>query len=353
MKALILSCETGGGYTDISVAVKEKLEDHGHEVTLFDLHSQKGDSSGGFLRRRSGAQTESDNELMVQQYLEENSFDVIIATHVVSAVLLSVLRGSLVPFPNVIHVASDYTCVPFIEDTLCDYYVIPSQKLTAEYCRRGILREKIFPLGIPVRTPFLTGISRDEARAKCGLVENAYHILLAAEGLSGRRVRRTVKLLQTYLGQNPKARLIIFGMRKGLYERLNAKYKNDERITLWWELPEPAMYMRACDVMISNAYGLSSTEAAVLGTALIQYAPATGCERHNAEFFTRYGMSIAVRRPGTGLLQALRMLEDAAVREDMIKAQHFHISQLAAVEIADIAEMAATSVDTDQAGALT
>ncbi|MBQ8814128.1 MAG: hypothetical protein IJZ85_06525 [Lachnospiraceae bacterium] len=351
MKALIVSCEAGGGCTDISVAVKEKLEDHGHEVTLFDLYRDKGETTGSIFRKKAKRGAGSQSDLM-RQYLEENPYDVIIAADVLSAILLSVLRSSLISLPKVIYVASDYTCAPFTEDTWCDHYVIPSQKLTAEFCRRGIPKEKVIPLGMPVRKMFLTGIGKADAGAEIGLAEDRYNILMSAVGLSGRKLFRTVRMLQTYLDRNRRARLIVFGVNQKVGRRLQTRIENDGRITLMQELSTPAMYMRACDVMIAGAQGSVSTEAAVLGTALIQYMPSSAYERHNAEFFSRYGMSLVVKRPGTGLLRALKVLEDEAVRRDMIKAQRFHISQLATAEICNLAETPALSVETGSAGVL-
>jgi processive 1,2-diacylglycerol beta-glucosyltransferase len=41
-----------------------------------------------------------------------------------------------------VFIATDYTCIPFTEETDCDYYVIPSEELTEEFVKRGIPRER-------------------------------------------------------------------------------------------------------------------------------------------------------------------------------------------------------------------
>ena len=37
---------------------------------------------------------------------------------------------------------TDYTCIPFWEETDCDYYMIPHQSLIPEIVKRGIPEEK-------------------------------------------------------------------------------------------------------------------------------------------------------------------------------------------------------------------
>ena len=49
---------------------------------------------------------------------------------------------------------TDYTCIPFWEETDCDYYVIPHEELKEICIKRGIPEEKLLPFGIPVSRRF-------------------------------------------------------------------------------------------------------------------------------------------------------------------------------------------------------
>lgn len=51
-------------------------------------------------------------------------------------------------------IATDYACIPFWEETNCDDYVIPHKDLIPEFASYGIPKEKLLPLGIPVRPAF-------------------------------------------------------------------------------------------------------------------------------------------------------------------------------------------------------
>lgn len=38
-------------------------------------------------------------------------------------------------------IGTDYTCIPFWEETNCDYYIIPHEDLADEYIKRGVPKE--------------------------------------------------------------------------------------------------------------------------------------------------------------------------------------------------------------------
>lgn len=61
-------------------------------------------------------------------------------------------------------IGTDYTCIPFWEETDCDYYVIPHEDLIDEFAKRGVPREKLLPWGIPVRQNFMKEWDKREAR---------------------------------------------------------------------------------------------------------------------------------------------------------------------------------------------
>lgn len=94
-----------------------------------------------------------------------------------------------------------------------------------------------------------------------------------------------------------------------------------------------ADYVRACDIFLSKPGGLSSTEAAVVGTALVHITPIPGCENRNMDFFVQNGMSLAVTAPQTQLLDACDSLMNVVAREKMIENQHRVIPRDASIAI--------------------
>ena len=180
MDALILSCGTGGGHNSAGEAIEQALSARGHCVTKLNPYLLKSEKTAqtvnnayirlvqkipgafGAAYRLGNAYRKLPisspvyelNKLMVpllKQYLTENRFDCIVTTHLFPAEIITNLKRKGKTVPPTYFIATDYTCIPFTEETDCDYYIIPAEELTDEFAARGIAREKIVPLGIPVK----------------------------------------------------------------------------------------------------------------------------------------------------------------------------------------------------------
>ena len=88
------------------------------------------------------------------RFLEANAFDVIVTPHLFPAETLTAMKRRGTLKQKTVAIATDYTCIPFWEETDCDYYVIPHEDLKEEFAAKGIPEEKLLPLGIPVRQSF-------------------------------------------------------------------------------------------------------------------------------------------------------------------------------------------------------
>ena len=146
MDILILSCGTGGGHNAAGSAVAEELMRRGHRATIlnpYTLYSeglaekinnfyikpvQKAPTafgvvySAGQLYRRLPVHSPVyfANYGMVsrmEEYLSRNHFDVIITTHLFPAEILTCMKKKGIHIPKTIFIATDYTCIPFTEET--------------------------------------------------------------------------------------------------------------------------------------------------------------------------------------------------------------------------------------------
>ena len=121
----------------------------------------------------------------ILRLVERERYDVIIATHIIAAESLTVLKKDefLLTTPC-IYINTDYTCVPFEEDVNCDRIIIPHKDLAEDFYSRNIPREKLLPFGIPVRDAFRQKTDRSEARRILGLPDDK-PILLLMSGSMG------------------------------------------------------------------------------------------------------------------------------------------------------------------------
>lgn len=371
MEVMILSCGTGGGHNTAGKAVAEELEQRGHAVTFLDpfqlagKHTaahvgnsyirlvQRSPKSFGLLYslgeeyRRLPVRSpvywaNGKMAAQMQRFLKEHPFDAIVMTHLFPAQMLAHLPKEALP--QTMLVATDYTCIPFAEETDCDWYIIPSPALAGEFSARHIPAEKTRAYGIPVRAAFCMQKSREEACAELGLQPQKHYILLSGGSIGVGKLAAAAKSMQSFLTEEENYGLIIVcGKNQRLYQSLQAEYANSQQVQVLESTTQMAAYLKASDLFISKPGGLSSTEAAVSGIPLIHISPIPGCETHNASFFAERGMSLLVEQPEQ-LPDAVRQLQSSGAARRMIEAQCRWINRKAAADICDLLEQTTKKV---------
>ncbi len=370
MDALILSCGTGGGHDSAGRAVEQELLARGHHVTLLDPYTLRGERTshnvnnayislaqrvpsafgavyalGNAVRRLPGrSPVYYINRAMapiLEKYLLAHPCDAIIMPHLFPAEIVTNMKRRGMAVPATFFVATDYACIPFTEETDCDYYITPAPEFTAEFVSRGIPEERIVPLGIPVRREFTAGGSQAASRELLGLEDGLRHILVAGGSIGAGHLDASVRALTGHFGDSARI-TVICGSNKPLYEKLTKELGGTCEIISF--TPHIADYMRCADIFISKPGGLSSTEAAAVGTALIHITPIPGCETRNMEFFARNGLCIPVTNPRTELAEACDRLLAGSARAEMIQRQHSVLPRNAAANICDLIESACAGV---------
>ena len=70
--------------------------------------------------------------------MEREQFDAVVMPHLYPAETITYMKRQGIELPLTVAVMTDYTCIPFWEETDCDYYVIPHGELAEQFIRRGI-----------------------------------------------------------------------------------------------------------------------------------------------------------------------------------------------------------------------
>ncbi len=365
MNVLTLTCGTGGGHNTACAAVAEALKARGHAVTTMNPYTLKNDQVAEVVDKAyillaqkapnafGAAYKLGDvyrnlpfpspvyrlNRLMeplLENYIEGNGFDAVVTTHLFPAEMLtSMKRRGRVKMPRTCFVATDYACIPFTEETDLDRYIIPAKELTAEFVGRGIDEARIRPLGIPVRAAFRQREDRAAIRARLGLDPDRKVILAAGGSIGAGSIRQVVGILLDRYESSAEI-VVVCGSNRDLEKEVREAFGG--RCTVLGFTDKMADYMKASDLYLSKPGGLSSTEAAVAGTALIHITPIPGCETSNMHFFAQNGMSLAVTSPEDELADACDRLLDSAAREEMIAAQRRVIPADAAGDICRLLE---------------
>lgn len=392
MDALILSCSTGGGHNAAGAAIREELEARGHQVTMMDpyeLVSHKLAQEianvyvkmvqrsphlfglvyylGSLVRHVPGKSPVYYANIAVakklKEYLEEHPADAVIMPHLYPAELVTYLKRQGETLPLTVFVATDYVCIPFTEETDCDYYVVPGERQMKDFIRWKIPKEKLLPYGIPVARAFDETVTKREARRALGLSadEDKKYILLTGGSIGAGDIHRNIRILLNRLKKThiDGKLIVVCGNNERLYKQLEKEYvasdswkqklrrqakkyaslptawDDEGRVILLGRTKKMALYMRACDIFISKPGGLSSTEAAVAQVPYIHIRPIPGCETYNMRYFTKNGMSVGVKNPRWQLSSAVGKLWKPENVEKMQKKQREGVPQQARRNICD------------------
>ena len=366
MKVLILSCNTGGGHNAAAQAIAEAIREHGDCAEVLDYLSLAGNGvsklvGDGYVKvvKKAPAMFGVAYKLgmvvsrlmkkspvyyanarmarYLEEYLQENPVDAIVMPHLYPAETITYMRRNGFALPLTVAVMTDYTCIPFWEETDCDYYITPHKKLHPEILKRGIPAYKLKAFGIPVSRQCREDISREQARDMLGLEQEKKYVLLAAGSMGTKAIVHILELLMAMRSKKENL-VVICGSNQKLKKKLQQKYKNRKEVRLVGYTKKMPLYLKACDVIFTKPGGLTSTEAAVSGIPIVHIRPIPGCETKNVEFFQKHGMSIG-KRSFVGQVRAgEKLLEREKLRVEMQEAQKKNSRPEAAERICKLLE---------------
>lgn len=361
MKILILSCSTGGGHNAAGKAVQERLEYEGHEAVMLDPftlsgeHTAKAIGNGyiwvakhvpdffGFLYKVAGrissfrhkSPVYYANTLMVKHlkaYLDDNSFDAIVMPHLYPAEMVTCMKRRHMTLPPTVAVATDYTCIPFWEETECDYYIVPHKDLLEENISRGLPEEKLYPFGIPVGMAFSEVHDKLHAKARLHLpIDKPVFLVMSGSMGFGKMHLFVFELTRKLI--NDEQLIIICGNNKKMYHILKRTYRRNKNVHITGYTDHVSQYMDASDVIFTKPGGLTSTEALVKNIPIVHTAAIPGCETKNSDFFVSRGLSLASEHVHIQVSQGITLVENKEIREAMILTQKKYASPNASADI--------------------
>ncbi len=348
MKALILSCNTGGGHNSAAKAIAEEFQAHGDEAyvldylclagkrvsklvgdgymqivkktpLLFGLAYKLGMVVSRITRKSPVYYINGRMGKYIDSYLKENPADVLIMPHLYPSETVTYMKRKGMKLPLTVAVMTDYTCIPFWEETDCDHYILPHEALRKSCVKKGIPTEKIRTFGIPVAKSCRLKIRKEDARRKLNLATDKKYFLIAGGSMGAGDFMELVQKLVS--GTDTEQILAICGNNRKAEKKLKKKFKGESRVTILGFTNQMSLYLRACDVVFTKPGGLTSTEAAVIGVPIIHTTPIPGCETVNRRFFMRAGMSWSAITVKGQVQKGIRLMNDQEAQKRMIACQ--------------------------------
>lgn len=355
MNILVLSCNTGEGHNSAGRAVYEKLKQEGvpcafkdtlaigservsrcvnsiyvgittKSPNTFRLLYKAGDAVSRLNGKSPVYAANKLNAKGIYEYLVSHKIDAVVTPHLFPAETLTSIRKRYGKFFQFIAVATDYTCIPFWGETEPDYFIVPHQDLVDEFSEKGIKRQTILPLGIPVSDRCKEHMKKEAARKALGLIENKTTLLLMSGSMGFGKPEALISALLHVFGRETNI-VALCGSNKKLLETLEKTFSAEQNVFAKPFTDQVGLYMDACDLLFTKPGGLTSTEAAVKNIPLIHTAPIPGCETVNAQFFAERGLSLFCPGPPEDTARkALCLLADEKKRLHMCAQQKKHIS---------------------------
>lgn len=325
MKVLILSMTVGQGHNSASHALAQYLEKKGHTYEILDTYKflnkaigEAFDKGYTFMGRSipklneyiyKEAERISGKAAMkhyfpfafsdlfkskMQKYIDDKKPDVIVCSIVFSAILLTQLKeaGTLDPNIKLYGIVTDYALHPFWEYTSLDYFVVANELMVPSVELRGIPKEKILPIGIPVRECFSACVPKAAARKKLGLDQDMLTLLITSGGRGfgalGELVAQADKMDGVQI-------IAICGTNFLLKRKLETgKYKNIVRICGFVNNIDE--YIDAADVVVTKPGGLSTSETIAKKKLLVLTPPLPGVEDINLIFLINNSLALATNK---------------------------------------------------------
>lgn len=370
MKVLLLSCSTGEGHNHCALAVKEALEARGHETEFLDmLHmfGEPGPLSFDKILNRISSKTPELFGMMyhagamysatgvtspvylanirharqLNEFIIQRGYDAVVCSHLFPMETLTFLRRHEKCTVKCYGVLSDYTCIPFLAETELDGYFLPHEEVFDLCVQAGMPRDKLIVSGMPVAERFKTKLDKATARNILGLPMDKRIYLIMTGGIGCGDAVSLCDAIRRVPDENALL-CVLPGRNEELREMLDEKY-HGAGVTAIPFTDKVAEYMRAADVLLSKAGGISSSEAAVLGVPLVHTMAIPGVETLNAEFFAAHGMSFFAQNVDEAARFADRLIFDAAAAERMLHAQAAGLAKNGAARIAEAVEAGAAN----------
>lgn len=322
MKALILSISTGQGHHATGQAIENEFKNRGVECETLDAYEYIEPIlshlvSRGYLLSTAYAKKISSKlyDIVVKknkplkkfsvpkltntvwakdlrEYIEASKPDVIICTHVLSAILINIMREKdwLDSAVVTVGVVTDFTLHPLWEEArMLDYYVTPTDLLEFQMEKKGLDINKMLPIGIPIRPRFSERIDRIEARTRLGLDLHKHTILLMSGSMGYGKIDESIERLDR-LDFDFQV-IVVCGNNRKMYKKVKG-LTTAKRFDIYGYVDNVDLMMDAADCIITKPGGITTSEAMAKGLPMIMVNPIPGHEMRNAEFMLNNGLAL-------------------------------------------------------------
>ncbi|MFN8613768.1 MAG: glycosyltransferase [Vulcanimicrobiota bacterium] len=226
------------------------------------------------------------------QHIQDFQPDLIVSTQAeASQMLAHWKRGGKVEAP-VWSVLTDHVADGRWVSSQVDRYFVANQPMVDEMTRLGVDAHKVEVSGIPIRPPVISSESNAELRQRLGLQPDLATVVITGGGLGG----QPFELLVEEMGKLPfpKQIVCITGTNQQARQALEEQ-SCPHPLLVQGKVDNMQEWMRAADVVVTKAGGLSTSEIQALGKPMVIHRPVSGLAVRNSERLVEIGSALIGR----------------------------------------------------------
>lgn len=320
-KVLILSCNTGEGHNSCARAVKEAFDERNMDCSITDALSFIAPSISNLISRlhvwvyrkhprlfRFGYRfSEKHPELFNERsfmykllvygcdplasFIIDEGYDIVISTHVFSALMLTVSCKRHHLNVRTGFVATDYTRSPSMERSNLDFYFVPDASLKRDFIINAITEDRIVDSGIPVKQALYHHTEKVFAKRNYQLPDDCRHLLVMCGSMGCGPLKWLIALIALELKENQYV-TVVCGTNEKLRQKLEKRYSNNDHVRIYGYRQDISLLMDSADLYMTKPGGLSVTEAAVNHLPMVMINAVAGCEEYNKNFYVKSGLGV-------------------------------------------------------------
>lgn len=335
-KVLILTTSTGEGHNQAANSIANTFMKYSYEVITYDFLKSnskiltnllvKGyEIAASFFPKTYGFLYNISNTLFitkiisfifyflnkkVYKFIRNSNPDVIVVTHPFAVSIATNIKNKInIP---IITIVTDFKAHgAYISDKV-DAYIVGSNETKNNLIEKGILKDRIFVYGIPVKDKFFK-----EKINLSGIDKGDYFNVLLMGGSMG--LKNISQVLKELLNNSCKLRItVVCGKNEELRNNLLKKYNNNiknKKLHILGFSNDIDVLMDYSDLIISKPGGLTSTEAINKRLPLIIPFVIPGQETENVEVLQANGCAIYLNN----LLELNLLVSDLINNPDKLK----------------------------------
>ena len=268
-------------------------------------------------------------------FLREDRPDLIIHTHFLAPDVVAMM-GKNNATTHTITVVTDYRLHSFWLARGTDIYVAGYKETVEDLAKRGVPRDKIKLLGIPISPIFSKSVNRAEVHKNLNIKEDIFTVLVGSGGFGIGPVEELVKELMGI--EIPMQLLVVCGKNELLHSAIKklADTASFPIIPLGF-VNNMHELMEISDLTITKSGGLVCAEALAKDLPMIGIFPIPGQEERNLDLLLKKGVGRRLKRISDikSLVMELYRSEDSLskMKEGIAKVKRPH----AALDIAKLA----------------